>query len=185
MYREACWVISGRTCRRKRLWSSSRHIHTIYPKLLKEATINEGQGVAYRWTLELGTFLFQGRVISAYVVYLQQMFCFIWFIVPIVNCTLLWVYWDQIDANCLVLNFFITLFALHVSDVIHIHPQERYIMYMQMVQVSARVSWPVPRRVWNPDTSWKRSTYTCTYLYHLHVHYISLLRLDVYYIRNM
>ena len=35
---------------------------------------------------------------------------------------------------------FITLFALHVSDVIHIHPQERYKMYMQMVQVSARVS---------------------------------------------
>ena len=32
---------------------------------------------------------------------------------------------------------FITLFALHVSDVIHIHPQERYKMYMQMVQVSA------------------------------------------------
>ena len=56
-------------------------------------------------------------------------------------------------------NFFITLFALRVSDVIHIHPQERYIMYMQMVQ--------------------------CTYLYHLHVHYISLLRMDVYYIRNM
>jgi hypothetical protein len=33
---------------------------------------------------------------------------------------------------------FITLFALHVSDVIHIHPQERHIMYMQMIQVSAR-----------------------------------------------
>ena len=33
---------------------------------------------------------------------------------------------------------FITLFARHVSDVIHIHPQERYIMYMQMIQVSAR-----------------------------------------------
>ena len=45
---------------------------------------------------------------------------------------------------------FITLFALHVSDVIHIHPQERYKMYVQMVQVSARVSWPVPRRVWIP-----------------------------------
>jgi hypothetical protein len=38
---------------------------------------------------------------------------------------------------------FFTLFALHVSDVIHIHPQERYKIYMQMVQVSARVSWPV------------------------------------------
>ena len=35
---------------------------------------------------------------------------------------------------------FITLFALHVSDVIHTHPQERYKMYMHMVQVSARVS---------------------------------------------
>jgi hypothetical protein len=23
-------------------------------------------------------------------------------------------------------------------------------MYMQMIQVSARVSWPVPRRVWLP-----------------------------------
>ena len=34
--------------------------------------------------------------------------------------------------------YFITLFALHVLDVIHIHPQERYKMYMQMVQV------PVP-----------------------------------------
>jgi len=34
--------------------------------------------------------------------------------------------------------YFITLFfTLHVSDVIHIHPQERHIMYMQMVQVSA------------------------------------------------
>ena len=42
---------------------------------------------------------------------------------------------------------FITLSALHVSDVIHIHPQERYKMYMQLVQVSARVSWPVPRCV--------------------------------------
>ena len=147
---------------------------------------------------------------------------------------------------------FITLFALHVSDVIHIHPQERYKMYMQMVQVSARVSWPVPRRIvpnsciyfvhfslvlvvvvclcllgihefdfcvsmhhhiwvllgpaWcklfsavfitlfalhvsdvvhiHPQ-EWNRSTYTCTYLYHLHVHFISLLRMDVYYIRNM
>jgi hypothetical protein len=34
-------------------------------------------------------------------------------------------------------------------------------------------------------TSWNRSTHTCNYLYHLHVHYISLLRMDVYYIRNM
>ena len=42
---------------------------------------------------------------------------------------------------------FITLFALHVSDVIHIHPQERYRMYRQMVQVSARVSWPVRKDV--------------------------------------
>ena len=31
---------------------------------------------------------------------------------------------------------FIKLSALHVSNVIHIHPQERYKMYMQMVQVS-------------------------------------------------
>ena len=31
---------------------------------------------------------------------------------------------------------FITLSALQVSDVIHIHPQERYKMYVQMVQVS-------------------------------------------------
>ena len=45
---------------------------------------------------------------------------------------------------------FITLFAQHVSDVVHIHPQERYKMYMQMVQVSACVSWLVPRRVWIP-----------------------------------
>ena len=36
--------------------------------------------------------------------------------------------------------YFITLVALHVSDVIYIHPQERHIMYMQMIQVSARVS---------------------------------------------
>ena len=36
--------------------------------------------------------------------------------------------------------YFITLFALHVSDVMYIHPQERHIMYMQMIQVSARVS---------------------------------------------
>jgi len=34
-------------------------------------------------------------------------------------------------------SVFIILFALHVSDVIHIHPQERYKMYMQMVQLSA------------------------------------------------
>ena len=40
----------------------------------------------------------------------------------------------------IVLCYLITLFALHVSDVIHIHPQERHIMYMQMIQVSARVS---------------------------------------------
>ena len=40
----------------------------------------------------------------------------------------------------IVLCYFITLFALHVSDIIHIHPQERHIMYMQMIQVSARVS---------------------------------------------
>jgi hypothetical protein len=36
-----------------------------------------------------------------------------------------------------------------------------------------------------PDTAWSRSTHTCTYLYHLHVHYMSLLRMDVYYIRNI
>ena len=51
----------------------------------------------------------------------------------------IWVYWDQLDANCLVL-FYYTFFTLHVSDVIYIHPQERHIMYMQMIQVSARVS---------------------------------------------
>ena len=50
-----------------------------------------------------------------------------------------WVYWDQLDANCLVL-FYYTFFTLHVSDVIYIHPQERHIMYMQMIQVSACVS---------------------------------------------
>ena len=44
-------------------------------------------------------------------------------------------------ASCKLFSaVFITLFALHVSDVIHIHPQERYKIYMQMVQVSARVS---------------------------------------------
>ena len=42
----------------------------------------------------------------------------------------IWVYWDQLDANCLVL-FYYTFFTLHVSDVIHIHPQERHIMHMQ------------------------------------------------------
>ena len=48
----------------------------------------------------------------------------------ILNSTKVWVYWDQLDANCLVL-FYYTFFTLHVSDVIHIHPQERHIMYMQ------------------------------------------------------
>ena len=56
-----------------------------------------------------------------------------------------WVYWDQLDANCLVL-FYYTFSTLHVSDVIHIHPQERHIMHM-------------------PDTAWNGSTHTCTYLY--------------------
>ena len=42
----------------------------------------------------------------------------------------IWVYWDQLDANCLVL-FHYTFFTLHVSDVIYIHPQERHIMHMQ------------------------------------------------------
>ena len=42
----------------------------------------------------------------------------------------IWVYWDQLDANCLVL-FYCTFFTLHVSDVIYIHPQERHIMHMQ------------------------------------------------------
>ena len=49
------------------------------------------------------------------------------------------VYWDQLHANCLVL-FYYTFFTLHVSDVIYIHPQERLIMHMQMIQASARVS---------------------------------------------
>ena len=39
-----------------------------------------------------------------------------------------------------VLFYYTFFFALHVSDVIHIHPQERHIMHMQMIQVSARVS---------------------------------------------
>ena len=42
----------------------------------------------------------------------------------------IWVYWDQLDANCLVL-FYYTFLTLHVSDVIYIHPQERHIMHMQ------------------------------------------------------
>ena len=42
----------------------------------------------------------------------------------------IWVYWDQLDANCLVL-FYYTFFTLHDSDVIYIHPQERHIMHMQ------------------------------------------------------
>ena len=41
-----------------------------------------------------------------------------------------WVYWDQLDANYLVL-FYYPFFTLHVSDVIHIHPQEHHIMHMQ------------------------------------------------------
>ena len=41
-----------------------------------------------------------------------------------------WVYWDQLDAHCLVL-FYYTFFTLHISDVIYIHPQERHIMHMQ------------------------------------------------------
>ena len=41
-----------------------------------------------------------------------------------------WVYWDQLDANCLVL-FYYTFFTLHISDVIYIDPQERHIMHMQ------------------------------------------------------
>ena len=46
------------------------------------------------------------------------------------NCNYIWVYWDQLDADCLVL-FYYTFFTLHVSDVIRIHPQERHIMHMQ------------------------------------------------------
>ena len=42
----------------------------------------------------------------------------------------IWVYWDQLDENCLVL-FYYTFFTLHVSDVMYIHPQERHIMHMQ------------------------------------------------------
>ena len=89
----------------------------------------------------------------------------------------IWVYYDRPDANCLVL-FYYTSPALHVSDVIYIHPQERHIMHMQPVHVSARVSW-------KPDTAWNGSTHTCTYMYRLHVHYMTLLRMDVYGIRNM
>ena len=50
------------------------------------------------------------------------------------------VYCDQLDANCLLLYYYTFFFALRVSDVIHIHPQERHIMHMQMIQASARVS---------------------------------------------
>ena len=42
----------------------------------------------------------------------------------------IWVYYDQPDANCLVLLYY-TSPALHVSDAIYIHPQERHIMHMQ------------------------------------------------------
>jgi hypothetical protein len=51
----------------------------------------------------------------------------------------IWVYWDQLDANCLVL-FYYTFFTLHVSDVIYIHPQERHIMRRHGVE---RVNSPV------------------------------------------
>ena len=98
----------------------------------------------------------------------------------------IWVYWDQLDANCLVL-FYYTFFTLRVSDVTHIHPQERHIMHMQ------------------PDTGKCTCELTCSTLClassqtrrgtgHLtraltcirqHVHYMTLLRMDVYYIRNM
>jgi len=43
---------------------------------------------------------------------------------------------DQPDANCLVLLYY-TSPALHVSDAICIHPQERHIMHMQPVHKSA------------------------------------------------
>ena len=46
---------------------------------------------------------------------------------------------NQPDANCLVLLYY-TSPALHVSDAIYTHPQERHIMHMQPVHVIARVS---------------------------------------------
>ena len=49
---------------------------------------------------------------------------------PVIILVFLWVYWDQLDANCLVL-FYYTFFTLHISDVIYMHPQERHIMHMQ------------------------------------------------------
>ena len=72
---------------------------------------------------------------------------------------LFWVYWDQLDANCLVL-FYYTFFTLHVSDVIDIHPQERHIMHMQSDtgKCTCALSWKL-------DTAWNGSTHTCTYLY--------------------
>ena len=72
----------------------------------------------------------------------------------------MWVYWDQLDANCLVL-FYYTFFTLHVSDVIHIHPQERHIMHMQ--SDTGKCTCLLTR--WKLDTSWNGSTNTCTYLY--------------------
>ena len=66
----------------------------------------------------------------------------------------IWVYWDQLDANCLVL-FYYTFFTLHVSDVIYIK---------------------------SSGASYNAHALTCI---RLHVHYMTLLRMDVYYIQNM
>ena len=62
----------------------------------------------------------------------------------------IWVYWDQLDANCLVL-FYYTFFSLVASQT---------------------------RR----GTGQLTRALTCI---RLHVHYMTLLRMDVYYIRNM
>ena len=70
----------------------------------------------------------------------------------------IWVYWDQLDANCLVL-FYYTFFTLHVSYVIYIHPRERHIMHMQSDTGKCTCAFS-----WKLDTAWNGSTHTCTYL---------------------
>ena len=81
------------------------------------------------------------------------------------------VYWDQPDANCLVL-FYYTFFTLHVSDVKYIHPQERHIMHMQSDtgKCTCELTRSTPclasiSNIWKPETAWNGSTHTCTYLY--------------------
>jgi hypothetical protein len=82
----------------------------------------------------------------------------------------IWVYWDQLDANCLVL-FYYTFFTLHVSDVIYIHPQERHTMHMQSdtgkctCELTRSTPCLASNLSWKLDTAWNGSTRTCTYLY--------------------